>query len=611
MSKLLGLAGLWLGMVVAAAAEEPLAWLDRDGVRAAYNYAGTPVEAKIDQLQRVGINTVILKSTVEKALPWAREAKQRGLKAFFACNFNVNAAQAGLRPAVLASGLTEAYVCPLDERFWREHLTPTVMRAVRYSTDPELEVTGLWIDFELYSTTTGQRYYTNACYCDSCFDRLCRHKSVETPKLAPDQRAGWLKEQGWQDEYQPFLQTVIESLAGELRQAVHAVNPNFLVGFYPTPHNWSLIGVARALSTPELPILLWATDTYGGGGAGRVPDDWREHYAKLGINARYLAGLLLRCYSARNLATHLYQATAKCDGYWLFTTFILEEWPRQPGELYHLASGTADEYWQAIAAANREMDQRLKDPGYRSALKLGPEPVVVPALKQPETRERVLKLIPPSAAGPFAYPEVKLRGGNLLVAAAQAGQEAVIRYRVHPVGPAKDPAAWSVITPDGEELAAGSSDFGQAGEIRYRATSDQPQIVVLAAGACAYSLTDSTVPVALFAGADLHTFTGAAKLYFTVPAGVATFAVRGKGSSARETIRIEVAGPDGQAATCQSTAKKLETAVTVEVAQGGGKTWSLSIVKADEGILEDNTISLPAPLPPVLALTPETAFGSR
>jgi len=47
----------------------------------------------------------------------------------------------------------------------------------------------------------------------------------------------------------------------------------------------------------------------------------------------------------------------------------------------------------------------------------------------------------------------------------------------------------------------------------------------------------------------------------------------------------------------------------VPTAGRAGQTWSLAVTKADVGILEDNLLTLPEPLPPVVSLLPEQVFA--
>ncbi len=594
--------------------DNPISWIEKEKVRAAYHYANPPAAERVALLKRAGMNSMILKASVEKALPWLREAKKQGMRCFLALNFNVNAEEEGLRQAVLADGRVERYACPLDDRFWRDHLTPAIMERVALSGDPDLQVDGLWIDFELYSTVTGQRYYNNACYCDHCFGEFCKHKGIQTPKLGYAERAPWLKEQGYAEEYQPYLGERMEALATELREKIHAVNPNFLLGFYPTPHNWSLMAVARGFSTERVPILLWATDTYGGGGPARVPDDWRQEYADQGINARYLAGMLLRSYSAKNLAANIYQTTDKCDGYWLFTTYTLWTPPREkPGD-YYLAAGEPEDYWDAITLANSEIDKRLQQgEGYETDLTIGPEPVVYRPLTQPDKRKQLHALVAPEITGEVVeYPKVKLRGSNMMVVACRAGQPVEIALGFQQVGKGADAISWELIAPNRMHVLSGHGEQQHETAISFTPQQDGIYFLLVTAGGSCYYPLRSNAPLGLYAGARLHTMHGAARLYFKVPDGLGEFTILGEGSSGHEPIRVDVYNPDGEmVATGQSNQEETEALITVPVGEHAGETWSLAITKADVEIFEDTYITLPPPLPPVLSLVPEQVFDVR
>ncbi|MGD9497284.1 MAG: hypothetical protein AB7Y46_13375 [Armatimonadota bacterium] len=597
----------------AAGESDPLLWIDRDRIRAAYHYANPPADTKVQQLVDVGMNAMILKADIEKAMPFLREARRHpGMHCFLALNFNVNAEQAGLRRAVLADGRVEAYACPLEERFWQEHLLPAMLERARLAADPELQVDGLWIDFELYSTTTGQRYYTNACYCDHCMAAFAQYKGIEIPDLEYAQRAPWLAEHGYAEEYQPFLGSRVEELARQVREQVHAVDPDLLLGFYPTPHNWSLEAVARAFSTERLPIVLWATDTYGGGGPDRVPDDWREHYRQMGVNARYCAGMLLRAYSAKNLAANIYHASAECDGYWLFTTYTLWKPEEERSGDYYLAAGTAEQYWDAIALGNAELDRLAADPAYESELKIGIEPIIYHPLAKPEARRRIDALAPPQVTGEtMKYPTVWLRGTNLALVAASGGQPVAIEVEFGQVGAGADRISWEVTDREGNAVASGQGEVGASTTVVFTPPHEGLYYLLMSAGGSKYALTSSNAPVGLYA-TKLHTMGGAQRLYFRVPEDAGQISILGEGSSERETIRVDLYDPAGaMVASAQCTVQDSAAPIDLPLTAGAGEVWSLAITRADVGILEDSTVTLNEPLPPVLSLIPGHAFGMR
>lgn len=601
--------------MTASPQDDPLDWIDRDRLRTAYFYARPPADQKVQHLVDVGMNAMILKAAPEKALPFLREAKKHdGMHAFLALNFNVNAEKEGLRQAVLSDGRVERYACPLEERFWQDHLLAGMLERAKLADDPELQVDGLWIDFELYATVTGQRYYTNACYCDYCMSEFAEHRGIGIPDLALDERHPWLEEQGYAQDYTQLLQNRVEEHATEVREQVHEVNPNLLLGFYPTPHNWSLVGVARAFSTERLPIILWATDTYGGGGPNNVPDDWREHYAELGINARYCAGMLLRRYSAKNLAAYIYHTSAECDGYWLFTTYTLWNPVEEHKGDYYLAAGTPEEYWDAIERGNAELDALAEDPDHESDLQIGIEPIVYHPLAKPELRRRVEALAPPPITGEVVeYPTVWLRGPNLLLVAGEAGRMVTIAIEFSQVGGGADQLKWEVADASGVKLLSGQGEPKEDQTVSFTPEHDGIHYVLISASGSKWALKSADAPVGLYAGAKLHVMHGAERLLFAVPEATDEFTVMGHGSSGRERVKVNVYAPDGElAGTAQSGAEEpFESPVTVEPGEHAGETWSLEIARPDEQILEDNFLTLQAPLPPVVSLSEEHVFGVR
>ncbi len=592
--------------------DDPLTWIDRDRLRTAYFYANPPAEEKVQQLLDAGMNAMILKATPEKALPFLREArKHEGMHAFLALNFSVNAEKEGLRQAVLADGRVERYACPLEERFWTDYLLAGMLERARLGNDPELQVDGLWIDFELYSTVTGQRYYTNACYCDYCMSQFAEHADITIPELANNERRAWLIEHGYEDEYTQYLQDRVEEYATGVREQVHAVNPNLLLGFYPTPSNWSLVGVARAFSTERLPIILWATDTYGGGGPDRVPDDWREHYEALGINARYCAGMLLRRYSAKNLAAYIYHTSAECDGYWLFTTYTLWKPEEERTGDYYLAAGSSEEYWAAITRGDEELDRLAADPDCVSDLQIGIEPIIYHPLAKPEMRRRITALEAPEITGEVVeYPQAWLRGSNLLLVAAEGGSEVTIPVAFAQVGAGTDRVKWEVTDADGVKVASGQGETGEDATISFTPEHDGLHYVPISASGSKYALMSANVPVGLYAGSRLHFMGLIERLYFAAPDDAAEeFTVLAEGTSGRERTRINVYSPDGElAGTAQSGAEDFTAPVTLTPGAFAGEAWSLEIARPDEEILEDNVLTMPEPLAPVVSLAPEHVF---
>jgi len=586
-------------------------WIEKDKIRAAYFYGKCGLE-KAELLKSKGINTLILKCKVADALPWAKEAKRLGLKCFFACNFSIDAKKAGLRQAVLADGFVERYVCPLDERFWKEHFSKSIMQAVEYSTQADNEVTGLWIDFELYHQIRQRYYTTNACYCDHCFKAFLKSQWRDAPAVAPEKRQQWLRDNGLFEKYHPYLQGRIEAFAKDLRERIHAVNPRFLLGFYPTPKNWSLIGVARGLSTKERPIILWATDTYGGGGPTRVPKDWRKTFEEQGIHTRYSAGLLLRCYTAPNLAANLYHTTQEGDGYWLFTTYTLWTPPEKCGEYYYLAGGSPDEYWAAINTANDAIVQRLRQgDAYKCPLQIKPEPT---SFLKPGRGSALdtSRLVPPTAKGDAKLSNAQFRQQRQLIFCASKGQEVKITLAHRKVGSYTNGLSYTVMAPDNQIAAQGQIGLGETGEVVLTPEADGFYSLIGNPGACAFSVTKANVPVAFVTKPKTTMIRAAGPLYFHVPKGVKVFAISVKGGGGRETAKLTVLDPSGAAAASVSlTETRSSSELKVETEGRDDAVWSITITKSKDGILEDWSLSLGKPLAPLLSLSPDHVFRQQ
>ncbi|HOM83334.1 MAG TPA: hypothetical protein PLZ94_16280, partial [Armatimonadota bacterium] len=143
---------------------------------------------------------------------------------------------------------------------------------------------------------------------------------------------------------------------------------------------------------------------------------------------------------------------------------------------------------------------------------------------------------------------------------------------------------------------------------RFTPQKDGVYLLGASAGSSAYRVVSANVPVGLFAGENLSLIYGAPRLYFQVPPGVDRFTLTASGSGA-ETVRVTVHDPAGKEAATGQTSPRARTAtIPVSTAGHAGKVWSLAILEADEGVLEDNKLRLDAKLPPLLSFVPEHVF---
>ncbi len=205
------------------------------------------------------------------------------------------------------------------------------------------------------------------------------------------------------------------------------------------------------------------------------------------------------------------------------------------------------------------------------------------------------------------FPAVSLRATNVLLVAAEAGRPVHIELAYQQVGSYTADLNWHVKTPQGKDLASGTIPQGGHGTATFIPPTDGVYPVLVSAGSCAFSVLGSDVPVALYAD-ELAIIGGAKRLYFKVPRGLRQFTLSIR-TGGEETARLSVYGPGGTlVATGQTTPKSHALKMTVSAGQHAGEVWSLSLTKADEGVLEDVRLTMGPELPPALSLSPDCVF---
>jgi hypothetical protein len=181
--------------------------------------------------------------------------------------------------------------------------------------------------------------------------------------------------------------------------------------------------------------------------------------------------------------------------------------------------------------------------------------------------------------------------------------------RNQPVARYEDPLAWEVRDPALAKAASGTIAYDRAGDVAFTPAADGVYLVGLSAGSCAYRVLESSVPVGFYAGGPLHVIRGAERLYFHVPDDLDQFMLSARGSGA-ETVRVNVFDAEGRpAATGQTTPDEETVEIAVPLGSRPGGVWSLELARAEEGVLEDASITLGPGLAPILSLVPQHVFS--
>ncbi len=624
-SILAALVVVWIGVCSLGAQEMERGtsanWIGREKIRAGWIYHGDGIE-QIARFRKHGLNTLVTSAhNLDVFAEWARESRRAGMRLFGVINFSFDAKKAGMRQAVFGNGYESVVACPTDEAFWQEQMIDKAVALAKDGMSPEKETAGILIDFELYANQDkgGEIYYTNACYCNHCFGAFLKSAGVEA---APDsvafaERVKWLKDSNLFENYHPFLQKKVRALAAKMREAVEAVRKDFFLGFYPKPHNWMLVGTAQGLGSPTRPMILWSTDTYGGGGPDKVPDNWREELRKQDIHSYYCAGMLLRMYSAANLAANMYLASMKGNGYWLFTVHTLcipEE--AQSGD-YYLAAGAPQDYLREIRRANDELDKFAADRNHKTALGFVEEPVRYRNVGYDIARFKTPDLADRSEAAPgtpVPLEPLPLMGAQYLLMVLREGQDVDVRFDV---ARNKSGDVWGVayavkplVPGTSDALLHGKMPPGEVHALRFTARKAGLHTVVLSPGyygRC--TVTESNVPFALSTQRTLEMARPGGKVYFFVPAGLEDFELSAHCKWGLGAARLTVSKPDGTEAISQETDPYLHNAkLRVPTAGKAGHVWSLSVGTVPKSSFTSVLVTFDKRLPQCASLSPRYVF---
>jgi hypothetical protein len=603
-------------------------WIMMEKIRAGWIYHGDGVD-KVQVFKDLGMNALITDaSNRAKFDEWTKESRRAGMHLFGVLGFSFDAAKAGMRRTVFGNGYESVVACPTDERFWQERMIQPAVELARQGMTPEKEVSGILIDFELYANSDkgGQIYYTDACYCDHCFGDFLKERKLEDVTKSVDfaSRKKWLTNKGVNiaNEYHPFLQKQVRALAAKMREEVEKVRKDFFLGFYPIAHNWMLVGTAQGLGTPEHPMILWATSTYGGGGAKNVTDNWCEDMKTKEINGYYCAGMLLRCYPSPNLAKHLFDVSKKSNGYWLFTvhTLCISE-DQQSGD-YYLALGTPDDYKRVIRQANAEIDKLCADPNYPTKLTFVEEPAQyrhtgndVHLFKLPVLTDRSQV----ERGKEMKFNPVPLIESQYLMMVLSEGEEAKLRFDTHK---GNAPNIWgvsySVIDAEKKVLSEGRLAPGVETEIVFKALKKGLYTIVLTPGhygRC--TVLSATVPFALWPGSAaslknrgrFEIGPPGGTLYFFVPEGLNEFGLAVWCKYGLGDARLSVLDPDGTVVKEKETDPLVhDLELTIPTQDKSGRMWAVKIEGARKHSFPGLFVRLDPRLPQAVTVTKDYMF---
>jgi hypothetical protein len=327
-------------------------------------------ESRIDYYLSLGINTIISHSNGELRISYYNFSKyndtfmppvltnfsnfsySKGFRYYPGIAWTFNASQPSyyinegrFEKAVLSNGLELDEVSPLSEDYWNNQ-TEILVRLAKYGMSNGSNIDGVWFDFELYTVAGGSYVNDSWGFENSTWWEFLETINVTDPlivNLSYDQRVWWLVAWGHLDNYRSFLHNLMFTRARNMKDKVMAINPNFLIGAYPSPKSetWRkyLDDIYSGWSYPDSPTVVWATDSYSGGGINNVP---RTINSSVLINnayynltptynksmyGYYTAGLLIGSswYGSNVFTSRVTPMANATNGYWIWQAQVINQ----------------------------------------------------------------------------------------------------------------------------------------------------------------------------------------------------------------------------------------------------------------------------------------------
>ncbi|MCD6507402.1 hypothetical protein J7M22_12375 [Candidatus Poribacteria bacterium] len=508
---------------------------------------------------------------------------------------------------VWSIGAEQPLWSPNSDELW-EWMSRYIVEYAKISLEiPSL--IGVFLDYENYAPGGREGNLYSLSYDDIIMEKFAKAKGINLPKLPLDRRKKWLQEKGLHDDFERFQVKLWRERCRELRQAVDRYNPKFRFCVYPAPGTPFIVeAIYPEWATEKAPLILADACTYGRPGLLPEAESLRRNREKLlqrievpkrvGINFIYAGGIdpVVRGADPEFCGKNAVMISQITGGYWVF----------YEGPKYKVDH---PDYFKWFSWANRAIAEGKLNAWHEP--RQTPERLISQGIFA-QAVESVKRLKPPEVTGKAVrLPKAELRGENLLLIAAEAGHPVEIKLENRPVARYRSPLFWEARDISLKTVASGTIPYRKDGFVRFTPGTAGIYLIGMTSGSCAYSIISSNVPVGLYSGRKLSFIHGVDRLYFKVPEEIKRFTIFIWGSGG-ETVRLNVYDPSGnRVATGQTTLKREKAEIKVDAGDLAGRTWSLQLTKADEGILEDHSIRLDPKLPPVLSLSPEHVFDSN
>jgi hypothetical protein len=264
----------------------------------------------------------------------------------------------------------------LQKDYWERIFLRRAREVAKLSlTNPY--IVGFGIDPEMYQCWMyGHYMLSGTCFCDHCLGGFLKSNAlpdaVLKEKLTGKERYEWIKQQKLYEKYDAYLEDEMFKIASWCRDDLHRINPDFLLNVYVLEiGNWFCRGMARGLGQPDLPVVNFCEHTYYSVGYDR---DWLDKTIQKfkDIGAHMLQGSAIWDMhfpptKPGYFAAHAYNLAVRAEGWWYWPgDRLYDDW--NVAYSYQGQPAYVEDYWNAAATANHEIDLTMQQPGRTSSL---------------------------------------------------------------------------------------------------------------------------------------------------------------------------------------------------------------------------------------------------
>ena len=605
-----------------ARAEWP-AWIDNQKIRGAFDFEHVDKREHFAKLAASGLNTLMVSFAqldVDQPAEITRLKKQAGWCAELGVHMFVTTRLCGHKPEsrylipagrryVDSNGLElEKTPCPVDPVFWEAVVIKRAQLVAEHSLSHNIDGWGL--DPEMYAADYTE--FPGYCYCEDCLREFLQDRGLPV-QARPEARrsiSSWLRHKKLAGSHETWQKQQVEALARKAEQAVHRINPDFLIGVLVLDvNNWYYNAWARGFGTAKMPVIAFSESTYVSGATEYILRA-QEHLKQIGAHAVMCPGMWLRKFPAEEIAGQLFYMAQDSVGFWAFSTYGLAMKPEEvPTNDFSWTPRQHKDYLDAFRLTGEELDRQAKEGNaFAPKLKLVQRraaPQVKAAAAEPVGAMRPLH--PGGQSARPAEEPTRLRYEAVFYVPATAGDAMALKLASYSEGIRDDQPTYALIAPGGEILVQGALPLDTPpADLNVTAPETGLYKLGLTTKANLFSAAIDMPHAVQSVNDTVSVVKHTLKMYFYVPEGCAEFFVKVGTPYVQEQARVIVWDPTGkEAANAQTTDLVPAHAIVAPTPEQRGKVWSFQILPADHGVFYSGNLIWDPRLPPYLAESPE------